>query len=703
VTAGSDYVLIDYTTIAGTGFGSFSLPKLPPRMVANLVDNVGNTSIDIHVTSFDSPKWTGNGDKTWNLASTNNWQLINGGTPTTYQENLATYTTGDNVLFDDSTANGSVNITTTVSPGSIIVNNSSTGYTFLGTGTIAGAPALTKSGSQTLTIVNSGGATLGPIVISGGSLVLGNNATSGAGNGATGPVSVAGGATLVINRIDNSNFSGAISGDGSVVHSGSGTTTLSGASSYTGTTTLSNGTIRATSNASLGVLTGGAVTISGAGSLDVGGFATADAANFGQKQFNISGTGPGGGVGVLTNSSTANRQINAFQKVTLTADATVGGAGRFDVRSPSASPGAAVLDLAGFTLTKVGAGNFSIVRADATPGNIHVVGGIFNIEGSSNVTGAGTITYEPGTTAQFNSPTGTISRNMVMNGNTVFDAGQAVAANIASPVSFAGGTITMQINSSAGFAFSGDITETTPTGMSKTGNGTLVLSGAVGYTGATGVVAGTMQIAQSFRSSSALNVSDGARALMLANGNNVLQTGTLNLNATGTLDLADNDLVVDNGSYTDVRIAVLTGFGTTGPGIISSTSDGSQILALFDNALVGAGDWNGGAIGANAVVGKYTYFGDMNIDGQVTGDDYTVIDANLNTTPPTGLEWLSGDANLDGTITGDDYTVIDANLGLGVGNPLSPDARLSAVPEPALGLVAAGVFGCGMMRRRRSR
>jgi hypothetical protein len=53
-----------------------------------------------------------------------------------------------------------------------------------------------------------------------------------------------------------------------------------------------------------------------------------------------------------------------------------------------------------------------------------------------------------------------------------------------------------------------------------------------------------------------------------------------------------------------------------------------------------------------------TYFGDANIDGQVTGDDYTVIDANLNTTPLAGLAWLSGDMNLDGSVTGDDYTVI---------------------------------------------
>jgi hypothetical protein len=78
---------------------------------------------------------------------------------------------------------------------------------------------------------------------------------------------------------------------------------------------------------------------------------------------------------------------------------------------------------------------------------------------------------------------------------------------------------------------------------------------------------------------------------------------------------------------------------------------------------------------AGAIVGKYTYFGDANFDGQVTGDDYTVIDANLNVTPPVGMEWLYGDANLDGTVTGDDYTVIDANLGLGNGNPLSPGKR----------------------------
>ena len=163
--------------------------------------------------------------------------------------------------------------------------------------------------------------------------------------------------------------------------------------------------------------------------------------------------------------------------------------------------------------------------------------------------------------------------------------------------------------------------------------------------------------------------------------------------------MANNDLVVNSGAFSTIQNLVISGFGNPSGGITSSTSNGTQILALFDNALVGAGSWNGGSIPANAIVGKYTFFGDANIDGQVTGDDYTVIDANLSTTPSAGLAWLSGDMNLDGSITGDDYTVIDANLGLGAGSPLGP-SRLNSVPEPCcISLLAAA--GLATRRRRR--
>jgi hypothetical protein len=207
-------------------------------------------------------------------------------------------------------------------------------------------------------------------------------------------------------------------------------------------------------------------------------------------------------------------------------------------------------------------------------------------------------------------------------------------------------------------------------------------------------------VANNYRAAS-LNVTTGI-AKVKANGaaSGVSVLNTLSVAAGAGLDLTDNDLVVNNGAYTTIRDMVLNGFGGN-TNIFSSTSDGSQILALFDNAQVGATDWEGLPVGASAVIGKYTYFGDANIDGQVTGDDYGVIDANLDTTPLVGLGWLSGDMNLDGSVTGDDYGVIDANLGLGVGNPLLP-ASLSAVPEPASVsmLVLAGAL-LGRRSRRR--
>jgi len=200
---------------------------------------------------------------------------------------------------------------------------------------------------------------------------------------------------------------------------------------------------------------------------------------------------------------------------------------------------------------------------------------------------------------------------------------------------------------------------------------------------------------------SALTINQGTLAVGVNGGNSgTLGVATLSINPAATLDLADNDLIVNSGTFSAVKNLVLSGFGTSGPGIISSTSDGTQILALFDNALVGGADWNGQTIAAGAIVGKYTFFGDVNFDGQVTGDDYTIIDSNLNTTPPVGMEWLSGDANLDGIVTGDDYTTIDSNLGLGAGNPLSPNS-LQPVPEPSA--LAALIVGAGcLIRRRRS-
>jgi len=82
------------------------------------------------------------------------------------------YGQGNAVQFNDSAlGTTTVNLTTTVNPGSVTVNNSSLPYTFNGSGKISGSTGLTKQGSSTLSIANTGGNNYtGPTTIAGGTL-----------------------------------------------------------------------------------------------------------------------------------------------------------------------------------------------------------------------------------------------------------------------------------------------------------------------------------------------------------------------------------------------------------------------------------------------------------------------------------------------------------------------------------------------------
>jgi hypothetical protein len=129
------------------------------------------------------------------------------------------------------------------------------------------------------------------------------------------------------------------------------------------------------------------------------------------------------------------------------------------------------------------------------------------------------------------------------------------------------------------------------------------------------------------------------------------------------------------------------------------------MLILFNNALVGATDFpfgSGNTISANAIVGKYTYLGDADLDGQVTSQDYTAIDANLGTNGlDLGVSWFYGDMDFDGNITTADYTGIDSALGFGQGNPLSLSAQ--SVPEPSAIFSAIALATSISLTRRQRR
>ncbi len=223
-------------------------------------------------------QWTGatNGDWSTNPASLN-WSATAGGGPS------LSYSDNQSVFLDDS---GSANTTISVSaanvaPASVTFSNSAYNYTLTGAYGITGAAALTLNGSGMVTLSNNNAYT-GATTINSGTLVIGaaagaspNSAfTINVNNGlvfGTGVTSgtlggLAGSGNLALTSSDslnvaltvgnsqNTSYSGALSGGGSLATMGTGVLFLSGSNTYTGPTAVNGGTLQI---GGAGVLGGG--------------------------------------------------------------------------------------------------------------------------------------------------------------------------------------------------------------------------------------------------------------------------------------------------------------------------------------------------------------------------------------------------------------------------------------------------------------
>jgi hypothetical protein len=106
----------------------------------------------------------------------------------------------------------------------------------------------------------------------------------------------------------------------------------------------------------------------------------------------------------------------------------------------------------------------------------------------------------------------------------------------------------------------------------------------------------------------------------------------------------------------------------TGSGIVTSSASGDYTtlgVAEAADALGLSGTqtaaFAGQTVDASAVLVKFTYGGDANVDGVINIDDYSAIDGTVAAgASPSG--WFCGDFNFDGAVDIDDYSVIDGNL-----------------------------------------
>lgn len=129
---------------------------------------------------------------------------------------------------------------------------------------ISGSGSVTQLGTGTTTFIADNSYTGGTTITS-GSLHLGDGGTTGSVVG-----DIRNDSMLVLNRSNTLPLAGAISGSGSLLQMGSGTSVLSGANSYSGTTLVALGTLKA--GAADAFSASSAHTVAAGATLDTGGF-----------------------------------------------------------------------------------------------------------------------------------------------------------------------------------------------------------------------------------------------------------------------------------------------------------------------------------------------------------------------------------------------------------------------------------------------
>ena len=197
-----------------------------------------------------------------------------------------------------------------------------------------------------------------------------------------------------------------------------------------------------------------------------------------------------------------------------------------------------------------------------------------------------------------------------------------------------------------------------------------------------------------------LIIRDGGTARVVQHGSTLLSTKSLTIEPQGQLDLTDNGLRVQSSGNTE-SVAKLNGYLRAGRndgrwnglgGIASSIANvDHELLTGVNGQLnnVGLGDMLtshlfGVAVLPTDFIARFTYSGDIDLNGVVDSQDYELI--NLSYADATHT-YFAGDLDLDGKIDGTDYAILDNSFNF-QGKPLSNGVHVGAAPLAAANGVA---------------
>jgi autotransporter-associated beta strand protein len=559
-----EFPLVTYSgAIGGTGFTAGSL-TLPSRVVGQLV-NSGN-SIDLDVTGVDFLKYTGAVNNGWDINTTANFALNSSGGATTYLD----LPSPDTVVFDD-TATGlhDVNLTTALHPASVTVTTA-TGYSFNGSGSLAGTTGLTKNGTGTLVLLTSN-TYAGQTAINGGTVQVGNGGTT----GTLGAGAVIDNGTLAINRSDAVSVTNGITGTGSIGSLGVGNLTLAGTVNVGGNVTGGAGLFTVGGATTVGGnLTGGAGGLTVAGNANVAGNLTG-----GAGALAVTGTAVVGGAvtapGAI-NVSGGTLRVNG----SIGADVALSNAGNLTFNNPSGVTDANAITGAGSLAVASGAvkltGSVAYTGTTSIGANSLEYASASNISLGAAVSGTGTLIKSgAGLLTMLASNTG-FTGTVIVNGGTIQldDLGASGDLNATSIV----------INSGGSFIFGPDGNPDFPetTYVTINAGGTFQLGQGENYGGDI-LNGGTFLLGNN--SSGANNNSDGTQGYNFTSGT-VASTGT----GTSTLNTASAGTALDK--YTAGTV-IFTGAATIAGGVNINVHQGVLAFPAADFPASAANASNG--------------------------------------------------------------------------------------------------------------
>lgn len=506
-------------------------------------------------------------------------------------------TGGNNYTFGSLGVSGNLTIDTTDSASPITITYS------------AGGNAVVSGTNGNINFGQTGGSSKRITANAGVNLVIGSSGQTTyfdlIGNGASGVQANTGDKTMRVEGAGNIYINSILRDDnitvtgfkGGICKTGTGTLYLNGANTYTGPTNLNNGTTKLGNASALGS-SSSIVTMASAAILDLNGLTITNTNALNLNNGTITNTSVGSTArysGLITvggNNATITADAG---NINITNAGTIGltsGTGyNFTLNGSSNGTLSSIIGIGTGALNKSGSGTWTLSGTGATyTGTTNITAGTLTL-GASDAIGSGAVTINGGTLA--------IGANSDTVGAVTLTSGSITGSS---------GVLTSTADFTVTSGSASAILAGTDIGVTKTGNGTVTLSGVNTYTGITTISGGILSVSSIGNGGVAGNLGAAINnsSRLVINGGTLKYTGNgettdrkIKLGSSATVDSSGSGaLVFSSDPYSTVtKVASFVTLDTntvltlTG----SNTADNIWISRLVNNgtgvtSLVKSGD-----------------------------------------------------------------------------------------------------------------